>query len=495
MRLSFFITYFCAKQFAMRISFSLFLISLFASIQSFSQLRLPSVISSGMVLQQNDSVTLWGWGYSGQNIKVTGSWNNVTATGKIANTAKWSIKLKTPAAGGPYTISVKADWNNEIVLNDIMIGEVWLCSGQSNMEWGYYNGAGFIKQELPTCYNKNIRFFQIPRGTSDYPQEDLKASWQVCDSNSIKAFSAIGYYFGKKLQQDMNIPIGLINASWGGTPAEVWTPAEVVNDNETLKQAAAKVKEFDWWSSKPGLNYNGMLAPVTKFNIAGAIWYQGESNTETNSTYAQLLTAMIDSWRNKWGRQLSFYYVQIAPYKYGGQNIGALLQEQQTKVMSYPGTGMVVVTDLIDSVTNIHPSNKRDVGNRLANWALAETYHKNVGAYKSPMFSKAEPVKDKLVLSFLNATGGLMAKDKTITGFYISGEKEEWLPAEAKIVPGTSPGQGDKIIVWNKNLKQPVYVRYGFGNTIIGNISGKEGLPLCAFRTDNWPVDQSPVKD
>lgn len=456
------------------------------SFSSFTQLRLPAVISSDMVLQQNDSVTIWGWGSAGQQVKVSGSWNNTSVTSKVANTAKWSVKLKTPRAGGPYTITIKSDWD-EIVLNDILIGEVWLCSGQSNMEWSYYNNAGFIREELPTCYNNNIRFFHIPRTTADYPQDDVKARWQVCDSNSLKAFSAVGYYFGKKLNKDLNVPVGLINASWGGTPAEVWTPAEVVNSNTVLKEAAGKLQEFAWWPSKPGLNFNAMIAPVTKFTIAGAIWYQGESNTGTNDTYAQLLTAMIDSWRNKWGKPLPFYYVQIAPYKYGNHNVGALVQEQETKVMSHPGTGMVVITDLVDSVTNIHPSNKRDVGNRLANWALAETYHKDPGAYKSPIFSNKETIKGKLSLSFSNAPAGLMAKDKVISGFYISGEKEEWLPAEAKI-------EGNKIVVWNKALKQPVHVRYGFGNTIIGNVFSKEGLPLCPFRTDDWPVDQSPVK-
>jgi sialate O-acetylesterase len=470
----------------MRIFLPAFLICLFLSTQSFSQLRLPAVIASGMVLQQNDSVVIWGWGYSGQEVRVTGSWNNSISKATVANTAKWRVKLKTPAAGGPYTIRITSD-GADIVLNDVLIGEVWLCSGQSNMEWSYYNGARFIKEELPTCYNKNIRFFDIPRATSDYPQEDIDAKWEICDSNSLKAFSAVGYYFGKKLQQDMNIPVGLINASWGGTPAEVWTPAEVVNSNETLKQAAGKIKEFLWWPSKSGLTYNGMLSPIVPYNMAGAIWYQGESNTETNSTYAQLLTSMIEAWRSKWNKELSFYYVQIAPFKYGNKNIGALVQEQQTKVMSLSKTGMVVITDLVDSVTNIHPSNKRDVGYRLANWALGDTYHKNV-LYKNPMFSKAETVKDKLEISFINIPGGIMAKDKIIAGFYISGEKEEWLPAEAKIT-------GDKILIWNKTLKQPVYVRYGFGNTLIGNVFSKEGLPLCPFRSDSWPVDQSPVKD
>jgi sialate O-acetylesterase len=466
--------------------FSVFILW-FVSVKSFAQLRLPSVISSGMVLQQNDSVTFWGWGYNGQQVGITGSWDNSTTTGVVSNIGKWSFKIKTPAAGGPYSVRINSG-ANEIILNDVMIGEVWLCSGQSNMEWSYYNGAKYIKEELPECYNRDIRLFQIPRAASDYPQDDLKAEWKVCDSNSLKSFSAVGYYFGKKLQHDLNVPVGLINSSWGGTPAETWTPTETIANNDVLKQAAAELKEVPWGPVRPGLNYNGMIAPITRYDIAGAIWYQGEANVGTNSTYSQLLIAMINSWRKKWNKEFPFYYVQIAPYKYGSKNAGALLMEQQTKTMSYPKTGMIVITDLIDSVSNIHPSNKRDPGNRLANWALAETYNRNPGPYKSPSFKKSETAKDKLTLSFDNAPNGLMAKDRVITGFYISGEKEEWLPAEAKI-------ENDKIILWNKNLKQPVHARYGFSNTMIGNVFNKEGLPLCPFRTDNWPVDQGPEKN
>ncbi|MFI5132186.1 MAG: sialate O-acetylesterase, partial [Chitinophagales bacterium] len=381
---------------------------------------------------------------------------------------------------------------DEIKLSDVMNGEVWLCSGHSNMEWSYYNGAGYIKEELPTCFNKNIRFFQIPRTASDFPQDDVKAQWNTCDSNSLKSFSAVGYYFGKKLQHDLNVPIGLINSSWGGTPAETWTPAESINSNDVLKNAAAELKEVPWGPVRPGLNFNGMIAPISSFSIAGAIWYQGEANVGTNSSYSLLLTTMIDSWRDKWKKEFPFYYVQIAPFKYGSKNQGALLQEQQTKTMNHSKTGMVVITDLIDSVTNIHPSNKRDVGTRLANWALGETYKRDIGNYKSPSFKNVETIKDKLSLSFDNAPNGLMAKDKIITGFYISGEKEEWLPAEAKIVNATTSGEKTKIILWNKNVKHPVYVRFGFGNTVIGNVFSKEGLPLTPFRTDNWPVDQGP---
>jgi sialate O-acetylesterase len=471
----------------MRLSLYCLFVSLFISINSFSQLRLPSVISPGMVIQQNDLVTFWGWGYNGQQVKITGSWDNATTTGVVNNNGKWSFPIKTPGAGGPYTITVNSG-GSEIVLNDVMIGEVWLCSGQSNMEWSYYNGARYIREEFPDCYNRNIRFFQVPRAASDYPQDDLEGQWKICDSNSLRSFSAVGYFFGKKLQHDLNVPIGLINSSWGGTPAETWTPVESINSNDTLRKAAAELQEVPWGPVKTGMLYNGMIAPITKFNIAGAIWYQGEANVGANSTYSRLLATMIDSWRTKWNKEFSFYLVQIAPYKYGNKNVGALLQEQQTRLMAHPNTGMVVITDLIDSVTNIHPSDKRYVGSRLANWALAETYDKNPGPYISPLLKTAEVAKNKIVLSFSEIPNGLIARGKTITGFFISGEKEEWLPAEAKI-------ENNKIIVWNKNLKQPVYVRYGFGNTMVGNVFSKEGLPVTPFRTDNWPVDQGPEKN
>jgi sialate O-acetylesterase len=184
----------------------------------YAQLRLPAVISSGMVLQQNDSSTLWGWGNPSEKIAVTTSWHGKTDTAIVNNRANWKIKVKTPSAGGSYTITLKA--SNTITLNDVMIGEVRVCSGQSNMEWNYWNGLQDIKDELPACYNPKIRFFHIPKTTANHPQDDVKAEWKVCDSHSLKSFSAVGYFFGKRLNKELNIPIGLINASWGGTPAE-----------------------------------------------------------------------------------------------------------------------------------------------------------------------------------------------------------------------------------------------------------------------------------
>ncbi|HTE11526.1 MAG TPA: sialate O-acetylesterase [Chitinophagaceae bacterium] len=466
--------------------FILFISIVFIQAKMEAQLRLPALISSGMVLQQNDSVALWGWAGPGEKIFITTGWDNRKDSAITSNGAKWKLKVKTPVAGGPFRIDI-ASYSKTMVLQNVMIGEVWVCSGQSNMEWSYNNGEKDTRTELATCATNNIHFFHIPKTTADAPQDDTKGEWVVCDSNTIKGFSAVGYFFGKKLQQQLNVPIGLINTSWGGTPAEVWTPEELVTNDEILKTAAGKIKPAAWWPNLPGLTYNAMIAPLTSFNIAGAIWYQGESNTSTNDAYNKLFTTMINAWRGAWKKDLPFYYVQIAPYKYGNNNIGALLQEAQTKTMAYPNVGMVVITDLIDSVTNIHPSHKRVVGNRLADWALAETYHRPGINYKNPSYKSAETKGSRLVVSFSNLPNGFQMTDGVIKGFYISGANENWLPAEGKI-------EKDKMVIWNKQVKQPVHIRYGFGNTLVGNLSSKEGLPLTPFRTDSWPVDQSPVQ-
>ena len=265
---------------------------------------------------------------------------------------------------------------------------------------------------------------------------------------------------------------------WGGTPAEVWTPAEIIEKDKELAEATANLNKTSMgWPWMPGVAYNGMIAPITRFNIAGAIWYQGESNVPNHSTYQKLLTTMIGSWRSAWAKEFPFYYVQIAPFNYSDSNInGALLQEAQTKAMSHPKTGMVVITDLVDSVTDIHPSHKREVGNRLASWALANTYGRKNVVFRSPEFEKAAVTGNKIELTFSNVPTSLKSSDKRVKGFMISDDGNNWLPAEAKINKNT-------ITVWNKKIKRPVEVRYAFTNTLIGNVSSREGLPLTPFRS------------
>lgn len=470
-----------------KISFLSLLVSLFFATDVLGKIRLPAVIASNMVLQQQSSVALWGWADPGEKIIVTTSWNNAVDSVVTTGNANWKIKVNTPAAGGPYTITLKG-WTT-VVLENVMIGEVWVCSGQSNMEWSSNQNLKQIMDELPNSSNNNIRLFHISKTTSTHPQDDVEAQWKVCSPESLKGFSAVGYFFGKKLQQDLNVPIGLINASWGGTPAETWTPGDKVTEDAELKKAASVLKVSQWWPVTPGLAYNAMIAPVTDFSIAGAIWYQGEGNTGTAATYEKLFTTMIGSWRKAWQKEFPFYYVQIAPFKYGDKNVGALLREQQTKTLSYPNTGMAVITDLVDNITDIHPINKLDVAIRLANWALAETYKKTGKEYKSPMFKKMEVNKGKAVLFFDNASNGFMTKGNSkATEFYIAGEDKNFLPGDVKI-------EKDRIIVSNKQIKEPVAVRFGFSNTAMPNVFSKEGLPINPFRTDNWEVDTTKEKE
>jgi len=447
------------------------------SICSFADVRLPSVLSSHMVLQQQSTVKLWGWAGPGDKVFVTTSWDHKTDSVQVTRDANWQISVHTPIAGGPYTILFKS--GNSIELNDVMVGEVWVCSGQSNMEMNEQWGLPDAKAELPTCANNNIRFFYVPKTTSKYPQDDCKASWTLCDSNSMKAFSAAGYFFGKKLSKELNVPVGLISANWGGTPAEVWTPADVVNDDTSLRAASAKHEPADWWPHTPGYAFNGMIAPLTNFSVAGTIWYQGESNVETAATYSKLFTSMIGAWRTAWHKEFPFYYVQIAPYAYGDKDAGALLQEAQSQSIRYPNVGMVVISDLVSDTSDIHPKNKHEVGYRLANWALAETYHKEGIAYKSPVYKSMSTEKGRAVLLFDNAPSGLVTKDKSISQLYVAGEDKIFYPAEAKI-------ENNMVIAWSKKVKDPVAVRYAFGNTAIGNLFSKEGLPVTAFRTDKW---------
>ncbi|HET9825865.1 MAG TPA: sialate O-acetylesterase, partial [Chitinophagaceae bacterium] len=439
-----------------------------------------AVIGSHMVLQQKTEVTIWGWCDAAEKIKLGTNWDTTTYTTVGSSSARWSMQIKTPAAGGPYQITIEG--HNKIVLEDVLIGEVWVCSGQSNMEMNVSWGLPY-QDDVANATDKNIRFFHIPHTTADYPQDDVKAEWVVCNPDDMKRFSAAGYFFGKTLRENLNVPVGLINASWGGTPAEVWTPIEFINGNTTLKAAAGKLSESIWWPVNPAATYNGMLSPITKFTIAGAIWYQGESNVKMASTYTELMTTMINAWRKSWQKDFPFYFVQIAPFAgYGDNSSSAFLREAQTKALATPNTGMVVVTDLVDNINDIHPKMKKQVGVRLANYALAETYGKKGIVYKSAFYKNMKVEKNKIRIYFDNADNGLISKDKVISEFFIAGQDQNFVPANVKIERST-------VVVWNDTLKNPIAVRFAFRNASLPNLFSKEGLPVNSFRTDDWPVD------
>lgn len=467
-----------------KVIFLFIVATFFVSSHAIANVRLPSIIGSHMVLQQQSEVTFWGWSDSQEKITIQVPWDTTHYTAIGSRNANWQIKIKTPAAGGPYTITVTG--RNTIVLEDVLVGEVWVCSGQSNMEWNV-NGS-MHPDEAKTANNNNIRFFYIARFTSDYPQDDVPGSWVVCTPDNARWFSAIGYFFGRKLQQSLNAPVGLISSSWGGTPAEVWTPKDVIESDPALKAAAANLQSnFPGWPLAPGKAFNAMINPLTNFSIAGVLWYQGEANVGAHTNYNHLLTTMIGTWRKAWNKEFPFYYVQIAPFSYGENNVCALMREAQTTVLTYPKTGMVVVSDLVENVNDIHPRNKLDVGIRLANYALGDTYGKTGIAYKSPQYKDMKVEKNKIRISFDNVLTGLKTSGGEPTEFYIAGADQNFVKASAKI-------EGNTVVVSSKEVKNPVAVRFGFSNTAIPNLFSKEGLPVNLFRTDNWVVNTDPVK-
>lgn len=455
------------------------IVFLILSFASFANVRLPAIIGSHMVLQSNSKVTIWGWCDPGEKIKLKAGWDTTTYNATGSWGAKWSIQLQTPNAGGPYSISING--NNNITLDDVMVGEVWVCGGQSNMEMNVNWGLPY-QDEVAKATNTKIRFFYIPRTSSEYPQEDVKAHWVVCTPDEMKSFSAAGYFFGKKLQETLNVPVGLINSNWGGTPAETWTPADFINSDIVLKNSATKLNQSQWWPAKPGLAYNAMIYPITNYSIAGAIWYQGEANVSAASTYTSLFTTMINSWRIAWNKDFPFYFAQIAPWAgYGDNSSSAFLREAQTKTLALTNTGMILTSDLVDDINDIHPKLKKEVGERLADLALAETYGQKNIAHKIPVYESMQVEKNKVRIYFTNTDNGLMSKGP-LTEFYVAGDDKNFVPAQAKI-------EKNSVVVWSEGVEKPVAVRFGFRNAAILNLYNKEGVPVNLFRTDNWPVD------
>jgi Domain of unknown function (DUF303). len=366
----------------------------------------------------------------------------------------------------------------KLVINDILIGQVWLCSGQSNMNYSAANGITDMKEELKTEMSSQIRLFTVTKNSSKYPQEDCEGKWVICDKNSAYYFSAVGYFFGKKISLELNQPVGLVNSSWGGTPIEVWIPENIMRKNPTMVESWNNHSKRSRWNI--GTIYNAMIYPILRNTFAGAIWYQGESNKENALLYGEEFKMMIESWRKDFKQMLPFYFVQIAPHDRGEGGVNnALVREQQTIVSHLvPKTGMVVINDLVDDITNIHPQNKKDVGERLAAWALSKDYKKLSIDCKSPEYKSIIFKHNKAIVSF-DTDKPLICKGASIEGLEICDESMKFIPATGML------DQSGKLIVWNKAIRKPVAVRYCFSDGGIGNIFGDNGLPLAPFRTDS----------
>lgn len=629
-----------------------------------SELKLPSIIGDHMVLQQNSKASIWGWAAPGEKLVVSTSWNGEKYKTKADREGRWFVELATTAAGGPYTISIEADVSR--VLENIMLGEVWVCSGQSNMEW-QLRRAESAGSEIPAANHPDIRLFNVEKRIAALPKEDVSGEWSVCTPSTAAGFSAVGYFFGKYLNEKLDVPVGLINTSWGGTPSEAWTSREMLRtfgvfdkqlddlysltDSDLAKAEAsldsiAEVNrrmmnpssednigiregwmdpdydDSDWieangpaeWSTMeeigmtegvvwvrmpleipeawvgkdlvlelgpidemdvtyldgkqvgsnnkienwnvgrvyelpgssvnktamvlsvrivntimegglfgaadqlrvyprenpsadpvmlagvwkyriagefaeipnlanphtPSVLFNGMINPLTSFAIKGAIWYQGEANVSRAVQYRSIFPGMISDWRKQWERgDFPFYLVQLAPFDYGPMNNSAELREAQFLTLSaLENTGMAVTLD-IGNPDDIHPTNKRDVGKRLALWALAKDYGKDF-VCSGPLY-RAISIEESSIRVHFDYTGkGLQSVGGPLTHFEIAGEDQVYYPANAIV-------DGHTVLVGHPDVKNPVAVRYGWSNTAMPNLYNWEGLPASSFSSDNWP--------
>jgi sialate O-acetylesterase len=459
-----------------KIFLSLFCLLVITAIAG-ATLRLPAILSNHAVFQQSADVKLWGWAQNTTPVKISCSWNASDTV--FVNPSKdwtWITKVKTPKAGGPYTITFISG-KEKLVIEDILIGEVWLCSGQSNMEFNFSWGVNDAGDAVATSANNALRFFEIPRLYDIYPQTDCPGKWKISSPEIVEKMSVIGYFFGKKINTMTKAPVGMIASYWGGTCVQSWMPQDVFARDVELKRAADNLKPVSWAPVAPSIIYNSMIYPVLNYRIAGTIWYQGEGNTEQPQEYGKLFSSLITGWRDKFQQEMPFYYVQIAPWSgYGGLS-GALLREQQETALVLPKTGMVVVGDLVDDLTNIHPKIKQEVANRLANMVLKEQYGFNTLQPSFPHFAHLTIQKDKAIVT-VTSLGKITCKDKSIKSFEVAGNDKIFYPAKAVIE------KNGTITLTSSQVKMPVAVRYCFTNDGVPNLFDINGLPLIPFRTD-----------
>jgi sialate O-acetylesterase len=635
------------------------------SCSALAEVRMPAIFGDNMVLQQKSPVAVWGWAEPGEKVEVKGSWGwfgSTTVATKADENGCWKVKIKTPSASTKTsTLTVKG--TNEIIFRDVLIGEVWVCSGQSNMEYEFrWLGDKANLENARNSLNNEIRFFEVEHKTSTVPLDDCQGNWSKCYPDNTLTFSAVAYYFGKRLNDELGVPVGLISTNWGGTIAEAWTSKETLEnfkefaptlkiiDNpaemekayregvvqwektvagydsgeqsswqmpgfddsawKTMSQpcewGSTEFKDFDgivWfrrttsippsWAKRdlelhlgpiddidtvwfngvklgstsewltqrvytipesaikvgrnviavrivdtggdggfrgsaedmrigpigadvktcatvagdwkymggkagavparfpvlafngpnhPTLLYNAMINPIVPYGIAGAIWYQGESNCSAYMLYRDLFPAMITDWREKWQLgNFPFYYVQIAPYIYdAGTRSEALRESQMLTLDRLDNVGMAVTMD-IGMKNNIHPKNKVDVGDRLARWALNNHYGKKM-PYSGPIYDSMAVEGNKIRISFKYAGSGLKATNGELKNFVIAGSNGKFVPAQAEI-------DGETVVVWSDSVKEPVAARYAWSNWVVGDLFNGDGLPASSFRTDDYPLD------
>jgi sialate O-acetylesterase len=485
-----------------------------------AEITLPSVIGDNMVLQQGKTIIIWGW--ADPNDQVTVSIGGNSSEASADENGAWTVRLPALKPAGPYSMKI-ASGSERIDLENILVGEVWVCSGQSNMEWQVQRSVNGEK-EIAAAEYPEIRLFHIPRTTSHTPQQNVTAEWDVCSPETIRIFSAVGYFFGREINGELDVPVGLINTSWGGTRIEPWTPQEGFDAVPALQETRDEIDAADekyrtdleniieparnWAASaknavdgnsvipeppqlprhalnhhqRPKGLYNSMIHPIVPFAIRGALWYQGEANRSEGMLYHEKMKALISGWRTVWDQgDFPFLFVQLAPYRYGDGNPEFLpkLWEAQTATLSVSNTGMAVTVD-IGNVADIHPTNKQEVGRRLSLWALANTYGRDGITYSSPLYSSMNVEDNKIRISFDHAGSGLKSGDEEdLSWFTVAGNDRNFVKAKAAV-------DGKTVLVWSDSVNNPAAVRFAWDEIAEPNLVNSAGLPASSFRTDDW---------
>ncbi|NDV96360.1 sialate O-acetylesterase [Dysgonomonas sp. 521] len=448
-----------------------------------AKVKLPSVFTDHMVLQQQTVTKIWGKADGGRMVELVGSWDNKTYTVKSDEKGYFEFEVTTPAAGGPYTIQISD--GEPLILNDVLIGEVWFCSGQSNMEMpvkGYrgqpvYGSHPYI---VSADEKRPLRLFTVGNAWSKEAKDDVEGHWSLSSPKEVSDFSAVAYFFGNLLQEKLQVPVGLINCSWSASKIEAWMSRETLDTIPEVDLSVLKNTEFGYPNGTPTLLHNAMVQPLHGICVKGILWYQGEANSNAPALYKKLFPAFVQQWRNFFHSPgMPFYYVQIAPWQSGNKDEldWALFRECQLELMSeVPNTGMVITADA-GSEKFIHPPYKIKVGERLAYWALAKTYGIDGFAYSGPVY-QSYTLKDNMAeLTFDYAADGLNPEKELLDGFEIAGKDGVFVEAKAEVIEGSG-----KVRVWSELVSNPVEIRYCFRNYKIGNLTNNAGLPASPFR-------------
>jgi sialate O-acetylesterase len=449
-----------------------------------AQAQLASPFGDHMVLQRGRPLPIWGTAAPGERVQV--AFREASAETQADERGHWRVELPPQELGEPATLKVSA--TNTLELADVLVGEVWLCSGQSNMEWSVAR-CGDAEKEIAEATRPTIRLYTVKRATSAEPQSALQGSWQVCAPETVKDFSATAYYFGRELSRHLGVPIGLLHSSWGGTPVEAWIAPQDLREEPGARALLAKWEERIAADAKQGGSphapsrlYNAMIAPLVPFALRGAIWYQGESNASRAAEYRALFPRLLHSWRAAWGQgDFGFYFVQLANFRTNADpRMWAELREAQTLALSLPATGMAVTIDIGNS-TDIHPKNKQDVGKRLALWALAEEYGRDL-VRSGPLYRRATVRGSAVEIAFDHARGLATRDGEAPRGFELAGSDRVYHPAEARL-------EGERVILSSSAVPRPVAARYAWkDDPLEANLQNGAGLPASPFRSDAWPL-------